>query len=84
MGQELVGRNFGHLLAGKSKGDEKFQPDGYYRLLEDDESKALNAGEVSECTPLSPADLGETLRRMILKIYSTALSNGGKVQGLVL
>ena len=48
MGQQLIDRHFGHNV----KNETVFE-DGavYYRLLEDDTSRALNAGEVSECEP---------------------------------
>lgn len=49
MGQEVINRKFGHNV----KNEEVFKDDGtFYRLLEDDESTALNHGEVSNCEPL--------------------------------
>ena len=49
MGQALIDKHFGHNVVP----DEIFQDaaDKYYRLLDDDESNALNAGEMSECEP---------------------------------
>lgn len=47
MGQALIDRHFGHQV----KNAETFQDaDVYYRLLEDDDTSALNAGP-SDCDP---------------------------------
>ena len=47
MGQALIDRHFGHQV----KNAETFQDaDVYYRLLEDDDTSALNAGP-SDCEP---------------------------------
>ncbi|XP_045158695.2 uncharacterized protein LOC123524512 isoform X2 [Mercenaria mercenaria] len=74
MGQALIDRHFGHQL----KNQETFQDaDVYYRLLEDDDSSALNAGP-SDCNPRPAGELGEDLRKLILKIYSSYLSADGK------
>jgi hypothetical protein len=35
--------------------------DTLYRLLEDDPSTALNAGEISPCAPMLINELGETI-----------------------
>ncbi|XP_060077398.1 uncharacterized protein LOC132556952 [Ylistrum balloti] len=78
MGQNLIDKHFGHNV--KSTSDEVFQdsPDKYYRLLEDDESSALNAGEMSQCEPRPADELGEEIRKLILKIYNAFLSADGK------
>ena len=49
MGQMLIDKHFGHNV----KDDKEIfkDDDTYYRLLEDDDSSALNAGELSECAP---------------------------------
>lgn len=48
MGQKLIDQHFGHNL----KSDQTFQDsDTLYRLMDDDESTALNAGEMSQCEP---------------------------------
>ena len=48
MGQALIDRHFGHQVKDK----ETFQDsDVYYRLLDDDDSSALNAGDLSDCEP---------------------------------
>ena len=48
MGQTLIDRHFGHQVQDK----EIFQDaDVYYRLLDDDDSSALNAGALSDCEP---------------------------------
>ena len=50
MGQLLLDQHFGHSV----KSEQVFKDDNtYYRLLEDDESNALNAGETSSCQPVS-------------------------------
>lgn len=47
MGQALIDRHFGHQV----KNVQTFQDaDVYYRLLEDDDTAALNAGP-SDCDP---------------------------------
>ena len=48
MGQALINQHFGHQVANQ----EDFRDDDtYYRLLEDDDTTALNAGDVSHCEP---------------------------------
>lgn len=49
MGQELINQHFGHNL--KSAEEFEDSADVFYRLLQDDESSALNAGPLSECEP---------------------------------
>ncbi|KAL4235616.1 hypothetical protein ACF0H5_004011 [Mactra antiquata] len=74
MGQALIDRHFGHQL----KKQETFQDaDVYYKLIEDDDSDALNAGS-SDCEPRPAHELGEDIRKLILKIYSSYLSSDGK------
>lgn len=51
MGQHLIDEHFGHHVKGKAKTTFKDSDSAYYRLLEDDESNALNAGDISECKP---------------------------------
>lgn len=52
MGQMLVDKHFGHNV--KSANDVTFSADDtLYRLLEDDESSALNIGETSQCITMS-------------------------------
>ena len=77
MGQELITQHFGHTLKGD---EEKFTRDGYYRLIEDDESKALNGGAISECAPVAPDELGEHIRKMILKLHARCMSADGRVR----
>ena len=49
MGQQLINKNFGLQV----KNEETFKDDDtFYRLLEDDDTMALNRGEVSDCEPL--------------------------------
>ena len=48
MGQALIDRHFGHQVKDK----ETFQDaEVYYRLLDDDDSSALNAGDLPDCEP---------------------------------
>lgn len=48
MGQKLIDQHFGHNL----KSNQTFEDsDTLYRLMDDDESTALNAGEMSTCEP---------------------------------
>ena len=75
MGQTLIDKNFGN----KAKDEAEFKEDGkFYRLLEDDESSALNAGATSSCTPRPANNLGEDIRKLILKLYAAFLSPDGK------
>ncbi|XP_074642109.1 uncharacterized protein LOC141899601 [Tubulanus polymorphus] len=75
MGQQLIDRHFGHNV----HKEEIFQDsDVYYRLMEDDDSLALNSGSVSECKVSSAGELSENLRKLILLIYSKHLSKDGK------
>ncbi|XP_065175504.1 uncharacterized protein LOC135805404 [Sycon ciliatum] len=75
MGQELIQRKFGHHVTD----DHEFK-DGYffYRLVEDDESEALNTKFPSELEPMPAAQLSENLRRLILKLYADYLSDDGR------
>ena len=46
MGKELVSRQFCHAINGSSG----FKADGeFYRLFEDEETNALNGGDMSQC-----------------------------------
>lgn len=75
MGQALIDRHFGHQV----KNQETFQDaDTYFRLLDDDHSSALNAGDLSHCEPWSAGELGEDIRKLILRIYNAFLSSDGK------
>ena len=48
MGQALIDQHFGHEI----KNQETFtDSDAYFRLLDDDDSSALNSGELSDCQP---------------------------------
>jgi len=77
MCRQLVERNFGHSL-GKGKETEFRDDDSIYRLLEDDESTALNSGMSSVCEPRPAPQVAEELRRLILNLYSQFLSKDGK------
>lgn len=75
MGQKLIDQHFGHNL----KSNQMFEDsDTLYRLMDDDESTALNAGEMSTCEPRPAGELGEDIRKLILKIYAAFLSTDGK------
>lgn len=50
-----------------------------YRLLEDENSAALNAGTLSECKPSPAAMIGEEVRRLILKAFADGVSADGRV-----
>ena len=78
MCRELVERNFGHCVE-KGKHTEFKDDNSIYRLLEDDESTALNSGMSSVCEPRPAPEVAEELRRLILTLYSKYLSNDGKV-----
>ncbi|KAK3611987.1 hypothetical protein CHS0354_011647 [Potamilus streckersoni] len=75
IGQAIIDRHFGHQV----KDEETFRDDDvYFRLLDDDESSALNAGDISECEARPAGELGEEIRKLILKIYNAFLSQDGK------
>lgn len=75
-GNNIVEKHFAHAA---KKDTEKFQDDDtLYRLLEDDESNALNADVSSDCQPRPAADVGELLRKFILQLYAKYLSADGK------
>ncbi|XP_006819587.1 uncharacterized protein LOC102804375 [Saccoglossus kowalevskii] len=76
MGQNLLEHHFGHHV--KDSVNEFRDDNTHYRLMEDDESSALNAGLSSECEPRPATELSEYLRRLILAIYSDFLSSDGK------
>ena len=68
-----------HFLHSAKKDSENFKDDDtLYRLLQDDESNALNADVSSDCEPRPAADVGESLRKFILELYSKYLSEDGK------
>lgn len=76
MGQSLIDKHFSHSA---KKDTELFRDDDtLYRLLEDDESNALNADVSSECEPRPAAEVGESLRKLILQLYAKYLSEDGK------
>ncbi|CAH3035075.1 unnamed protein product [Pocillopora meandrina] len=77
MCRELVERNFGHGVE-KGKHTEFKDDNSIYRLLEDDESTALNSGMSSVCEPRPAPEVAEELRRLILTLYSKYLSKDGK------
>ncbi|KAF6028836.1 hypothetical protein EB796_012821 [Bugula neritina] len=73
-GQQLLQRHFIYAV----KHQQGFSnSDNLFRLLEDDNSGALNQGETS-CQPSSVNELGEELRKLILKVYSIYLSADGR------
>ena len=48
MGQSLIDRHFGHQV----KNADTFQDaEIYYKLLDDDDTAALNSGPMSDCEP---------------------------------
>ncbi|XP_067941492.1 uncharacterized protein [Watersipora subatra] len=74
-GRHLVDHHYIHRV----KHDKKFtNDDSLYRLLEHDDSDALNQGEGQACGIPTVNQLGEDLRKLILKIYTNYLSDDGK------
>ncbi|GFO19280.1 glutaredoxin [Plakobranchus ocellatus] len=75
MGQTLLD----HKFASPPKAGELFKGgDEIYVLTEEIGPDALNAGGVSDCTPKTATEIGELLRKMILKLYGVFLSDDGK------
>lgn len=77
MATELLARKFGSNVSEGGAALFTFDASAYYRLLEDDEGEALNAGAASDCRPAAAPELGEALRRLILALYDKGLSKGG-------
>ena len=48
-----------------------------YQLVEEKSLAAMNSGNFSECKPLPPSELGETIRIMIKKLYANFLNDEG-------
>ena len=75
MGQALIDKHFGHNV----KSVETFQDANvYYKLLDDIETEALNSGTMSDCEPRPAGEVGEDIRKLILKIYNVFLSKDGR------
>ncbi|CAL1529942.1 unnamed protein product [Lymnaea stagnalis] len=63
----------------KAQGATTFNPTLLYILVEDDESDALNAGNVSEDVQTTTANqVSEQMRKSILKLYGRFLSEDGR------
>lgn len=74
-GEYLIQHHFVHPVKHSSTfGND----DELYRLVADEDSQALNQGDVSQCEVTSANQLGEDLRKLILKIYNGFLSDDGK------
>ena len=76
MGQELISRKFGYGLH-KNEADFKYESDAIYQLGHVS-SNALNADQVNNCAQRKAGDVAEDLRKLILQIFATFLSNDGK------
>ncbi|KAK7108643.1 uncharacterized protein [Littorina saxatilis] len=75
MGQHLIESHFGHNI----KSNVQFQDaDVYFRLLEDEDTVALNGDKITDCKPLEVNLLGEDLRKLILNLHAAFLSRDGK------
>ncbi|XP_070191162.1 uncharacterized protein [Littorina saxatilis] len=75
MGQHLIDSHFCHTI----KSNVQFQDaDVYFRLLEDEDTLALNGDKIADCKPLEVNVLGEDLRKLILKLHAAFLSRDGK------
>lgn len=74
-GQFLVEHHFARPVKHSSAfgNDDKL-----YRLIADEDSEALNHGDVSQCEVKSVNQLGEDLRKLILQIYNSFLSDDGR------
>ena len=59
-----------NFITSVQKSVTDFRPDGtLYQLVEQQSIAALNSGDIAECKPLPPAELGELLRVTIKKLY---------------
>ncbi|XP_071480608.1 uncharacterized protein, partial [Diadema antillarum] len=77
-GQEILDRGFGSQIKGREDGVFVDDDKHLYKLLEHEESSALNSGVSSECEPRPASELGEDLRKLILALYNEFLSEDGK------
>lgn len=79
MGQALISRHFGHSMPPEP--EEVFRPDDtIYRLLEDDDSDALNSGPISATEPLPAALLSAELQRILIQLFEGHVTPDGKVK----
>ncbi|KAG9349522.1 hypothetical protein JZ751_027967 [Albula glossodonta] len=74
-GKVLMDRKFFNSVMGKREFEES---SALFRMLEHDPHSALNVREMATCSPLEAAELSETLRNMMLRLYSEHLSVDGK------
>lgn len=71
----LMASNF---ITSVQKNVTDFRPDGtLYQLVEQQSIAALNSGNMAECKPLPPAELGELIRITIKKLYGKFLNDTG-------
>ncbi|CAJ0930821.1 unnamed protein product, partial [Mesorhabditis belari] len=75
IGQELIDRHFGQQTS-KERG-ETFSPDRYYQLVEDDENKPLNAGQIGgeADSVISVDEFNTKLVKIVQPIYDSILSD---------
>ncbi|XP_061735903.1 uncharacterized protein zgc:152951 isoform X1 [Nerophis ophidion] len=81
VGQKLLVNKYMVVVRDCGQTDAAFEAssaDTLYRLLEDDPSSALNAGQTASCSPIAAAELSLLLRDLILKLFSDHLSADGK------
>ena len=76
MGQELISRKFGYGL--HKNEDFKYEAEAVYQLGSGVNSNALNADQVNNCAQRKAGDVAEDLRKLILQIFATFLSNDGR------
>jgi hypothetical protein len=75
MGQQLIERKF---VRAKSHPEFRDESDSLYYFVSFESLEALNTDSKSECTQRSASEVGDDLRKLILKIYGKFLSDDGR------
>lgn len=75
MGQQLIERKF---VRAKSHPEFRDESDSLYYFVSFESSEALNTDSKSECAQRSASEVGDDLRKLILKIYGKFLSDDGR------
>ncbi|XP_059099524.1 uncharacterized protein LOC131893495 isoform X1 [Tigriopus californicus] len=76
MGRQLVSKKFGVNV--DEREDFCDASGALYKLSTSDASRALNAGEMSQCVQRPAGEVAEHLRKLILQLFGDYLSKDGK------
>lgn len=79
IGTELLTKKFIEPIEKQSTTEFYGEPKTYYQLISfDSEKNALNGGPSQNCRVEDPSELAESLRKLILTLYSDHISPDGK------